>query len=551
MLITNPYSIIPFATSIATASLGLFCFSKNHSSRTHRLFFLLCLSVVPWPFALGVFLNLHGSQAIIAWTKAGHLTCTLAPAVFFDFVVTLLSLPKLRFWTRLCYLYASVVAVAMLSTDYYFHATEIFRYSWGPYAKGNWFCTLDALFGYLVVVSTFVLLMRRLRQVHIQGTPAEYNRLRYLALAMGVFSFALLDYLPKYGVAVLPIGSFFLLGFAGIVTYAIIKHQILDFTIAIRRTAIYSILAALITASYLVVVLIMEKWFQGFFGYRSLVATSIVGFAIALGFNPLRNIVQRFVDRWFFAKSAVALAEENERLKQEVTQSERLKTVATLAAGMAHEIKNPLASIKTFAEYLPQKYDEPDYRAKFTKIITQEVDRMNSLIQRLLEFARPGEPQLSRIHASPLIQETLEFLQGTLLKKQIQVTTQLTQEDEVIADAGQMKQVLLNLFMNSVEAMQQAGTIRVATVRENGHLNLTVSDTGPGIAKKDLSRVFDPFYTTKANGGGLGLSVVHSIIREHGGRVTIHSDAGRGTTVRVQLPVKGGMNGTSTHSHRG
>jgi len=449
------------------------------------------------------------------------------------------------------YYVVGVLSLLILhSTDWLVRGVKV--HSWGVYPVGGPIMIIDALLVATAAIYCWVMFFIRCRQVHRTGSVEEYNRLKYGCVAMTSLSLSGLDYIPKLiDVSFYPVGCFTTTTFAIIFTYAILKRQLLDLNVAIRRTAVYSILAALITASYLVVVLIMEKWFQGYFGYRSLLATSIVGFAMALGFNPLRGVVQRFVDRWFFAKSVTMLAEENDRLRQEVAQSERLKAVATLAAGMAHEIKNPLASIKTFAEYLPQKYDQPDYRAKFTKIITQEVDRMNSLIQRLLEFAKPGQPQLSRVHAGPLIQETLEFLQGTLLMKQIQVVANLTQEDEVMADAGQMKQVLLNLLINSVEAMQQAGTIRVATVRENGHLDLTVSDTGPGIAKKDLSRVFDPFYTTKANGGGLGLSVVHSIVREHGGRVTIHSDLGKGTTVRVRLPVKGGVNGTSTNSHRG
>lgn len=553
MSLVNSYSLIPFTTSLAVAALGLTCFWKNHSSRAHQLFFLLCLSVVPWPFALGVMLNLHQATDVVWWTKAGHITCTIGPAVYFDFVITYLGLREHRRFRSLAYAYYAYIPFAVygtLATDWYFLPAEVYRYSWGPYAKGGWMAAMDAAFGATVALTSWLLMFQRMRSLRRQADLQEYNRFKYLVAALGFFSFALLDYLPKYGMPILPVGSLFILGFAATVTYAILKHQVLDFTIAIRRTAIYSILAALITAVYLVVVLVMERGFQGFFGYRSLVTNVVVGFAIALGFNPLRDVVQRLVDRWFFTKSTPALVEENERLRQEVAQSDRMKAVATLAAGMAHEIKNPLTSIKTFAEYLPQKYDDPQFRDRFAKIMAQEVDKMNALVHRLLEFARPAEPQLKLVSLKRVIDETLDLLQGTLLKNQIQTQTIFDPTDTIYADEGQLKQALLNVILNSIEAMPGPGRIAVSTVRQNGSIAIVVADSGPGIAKKDFQHIFDPFYTTKAGGTGLGLSVVHSIVRQHGGRVAVESEIGKGTTIRMVLPVQqGGQHGAAAHSH--
>lgn len=232
-----------------------------------------------------------------------------------------------------------------------------------------------------------------------------------------------------------------------------------------------------------------------------------------------------------------------ERFEEESRQTEKLKAVATFAAGMAHEVKNPLSSIKTFAEYLPQKYDDPDFREKFARIVGQEVGKINELVQQLLDFAKPREPQKQPVRASRLIDETVEFLQGSLVNKHVTIVRAYSKQDEVWVDPGQMKQVFLNLLMNSVQAMERPGCITISTVAENGHLEVAVADTGRGIPKGDLPRVFDPFYTTKPDGTGLGLSVVHSIIQEHGGRVIIDSGIGRGTTVRIQLPSYGGSNG--------
>jgi len=247
----------------------------------------------------------------------------------------------------------------------------------------------------------------------------------------------------------------------------------------------------------------------------------------------------------------VELVEENERLRQELARTEKLKAVATLAAGMAHEIKNPLASIKTFAEYLPQKYDDPAYREKFARIMSQEVDKMNLLVQRLLEFARPTQPRLQSVRVSGVVKETLDFLQGTLLQRQIQVETNFSETDEVLADPAQLKQVFLNLLLNSVEAVVPPGRITVSTGQEDGHLHVIVADTGRGIPKKDLPHIFDPFFTTKPTGTGLGLSVVHSIVQEHGGRVHVKSELEQGTTVTITLPTNGRSHEPATDSGRG
>lgn len=544
----NPLGIFSLSSSILILWLGLLVFLKRGNSRARLIFAWFCLTIFGWFFFYGL-MQIPGTHQVF-FGKLGHSSVLFVPITYVQFVMHFLSLPRLRPIVRAYYMVGIVSLVLLHSTDWLMRGIKV--HPWGVYPVGGPVMLVDALLVAIAAVYCWIMFFVRCRQGHRTGSVEEYNRLKYGCVAMTILSFGGLDYIPKLvDTSFFPIGFATTTMFAVIFTYAILKRQLLDLNIAIRRTAVYSILAALITATYLVAVLIMEKWFQGFMGYRSLVATAIVGFAIALGFNPLRDLVQRFVDRWFFSKNPVALAEENERLRQEVTQSDRLKAVATLAAGMAHEIKNPLASIKTFAEHLPQKYDDPVYREKCVKLIGREVDKMNSLVQRLLDFARPAQPKLAPARVSEIICETLDFLQETLLKRQIQVSTRFEGRDDVLVDQAQMKQVFLNILLNSVEAMEQPGRIAISTAQQNGHLDVTVSDTGPGIPKKDLLHVFDPFYTTKASGTGLGLSVVHTIMGEHGGRVSIASEAGKGTRIKLRLPLNGREHGTHAHSDRG
>ncbi len=366
---------------------------------------------------------------------------------------------------------------------------------------------------------------------------SEYNRLKYCCIALIVYSLGALDYLPKFGIPYYPLGFATNAFFVSIVAYAILVHQLLDINVVIRKGLVYSILVTFITATYLVIVVFAEKLLQGVMGYRSIFSTLVAAFVIALGFIPVKNAIQRWVDRLFFGGSQEKLAEENDRLRQEVAQSERLKSVAILAAGLAHEIKNPLTAIKTFTEFLPEKHQDPEFIAKFHRIVGKEVERIHDTVQNLLTFAKPEAWKREPVALADVIQETIALLSNDCLKRQIKTEVTVDPLLRVIGDRTKLKQAVLNLCLNSLEAMEQGGDLHITTWQRNGHAVLEVRDTGLGIAKKDLAHIFDPFFTTKEMGTGLGLAVVHGIVKDHHGKIHIDSEAGRGTTVRMELPV--------------
>ncbi|MBI3011402.1 MAG: hypothetical protein HYY58_02785 [Candidatus Omnitrophica bacterium] len=309
---------------------------------------------------------------------------------------------------------------------------------------------LFAVFYLVVCIFAITVTIRNLRRV----SPKKKNQLRYFLIAEAVLGLSPFLHFGGFYVRREPVPHDFLVPlFALIVTYAILKHRLMDVQVVIRRSVAYSILIGCITATYLVMVLIMEKWFQGFLGYRSLFATVVVAFLIAIFFNPLRNRIQEFVDRRLFKATPVELAAQRDQLLTEVRKGEQQKAVATLAAGLAHEIKNPLASIKTFTDYLNTRYDDPAFRAKFQKIVGGEVERINLIVQRLLEFAKPVPPKLMPVQVAKLVDETLEFLSGEFLQRHIEVHRRYEAHPQVLADPQQLKQVFLNLFLNSLDAM--------------------------------------------------------------------------------------------------
>ncbi len=229
---------------------------------------------------------------------------------------------------------------------------------------------------------------------------------------------------------------------------------------------------------------------------------------------------------------------EVRRLKQEVARSQRLASLGSLAAGVAHEIRNPLSSIKGFATYFKERYrDNPEDR-ETAEVMIREVDRLNRVITQLLEFARPMTMTRVPTSLQQLIRHVLKTVEGQARERGIIVETDLSPEiGEIPLDADRIMQVFLNLCLNAIAAMEGGGTLRITLGRQNSRtVRIELADTGIGISDQDLPRVFDPYFTTKPSGTGLGLPIVHKVVEAHGGEVTIRSEQGRGTTVTVLLP---------------
>jgi two-component system sensor histidine kinase HydH len=230
---------------------------------------------------------------------------------------------------------------------------------------------------------------------------------------------------------------------------------------------------------------------------------------------------------------------EVQDLRREVETSRRLASLGRLAAGIAHEIRNPLSSIKGFATYFKERYrDVPEDRST-ADIMVQEVDRLNRVITELLEFARPMS--MTKIPSSPhaLVQHSLNTIRQQARQKGIEIQTRLPPDPmEIPMDPDKISQVLLNLYLNALEAMEPGGilSVELARAHDGKGIQIAVRDTGAGIGKEDLAHVFDPYFTTRPAGTGLGLAIVHKIVESHGGEIRVESEPGRGTTVTLSLP---------------
>jgi signal transduction histidine kinase len=223
---------------------------------------------------------------------------------------------------------------------------------------------------------------------------------------------------------------------------------------------------------------------------------------------------------------------------------------------MAHEVKNPLVSIKTFTHLLLNRFDDADFRKTFAEVVPHEVERINAIVTRLLDFARPKPVRFVHQDLRTIIEHVLALVESQTRKANITIQSELPDEPIMVySDEQQLHQVFLNLFLNAIDAMKEThgGTLTVRAYHDRAHLRrhgmaayletdcvrAVVSDTGCGIPPENVEHLFTPFFTTKAEGCGLGLSVVHGIISEHSGEVDVTSVLGAGTSFTVTLPLLG------------
>jgi len=226
------------------------------------------------------------------------------------------------------------------------------------------------------------------------------------------------------------------------------------------------------------------------------------------------------------------------KMEEQIRRADRLASIGTLSAGMAHEIKNPLVTIKTFTQLFPHQHNNEDFQNTFFDLVGQEVERIDVIVNRLLNFARPAKAALKPVSLHEVLENSLRLIEQQLAQADISLEIDLSARQHVIqADAEQLNQTFINFFLNAIQAMEKGGMLSVQTTRIKSSLQLDIRDTGCGIPADQVDHVFDPFFTTKEEGVGLGLSVSHGIIQEHNGTIDVESVEGKGTLFRLLFPL--------------
>jgi len=243
------------------------------------------------------------------------------------------------------------------------------------------------------------------------------------------------------------------------------------------------------------------------------------------------------------------LYEDLKRSQILMQRTDRLRSLETIAGGFAHEIRNPMTSIKTFIQLAPERKDDPEFISEFSKVVNDDVDRIERLIQEILDYSRYMDPKLTEENLNDIVSSCLYFVAVKADGTSIAIEKDLASDlPRMMLDRQQIKQVLLNLLLNAMDAMAETGgrltvrTHRLLKPSGDEWVQIEVADTGSGISEANLKHIFDPFYTTKHESGehegtGLGLTIVHQIVQEHRGSIQVDSVVARGTTFFVNLPV--------------
>jgi signal transduction histidine kinase len=240
-----------------------------------------------------------------------------------------------------------------------------------------------------------------------------------------------------------------------------------------------------------------------------------------------------------------AIAIKNARLYMDKLSSDRLASIGMVSATFAHEIKNPLTSIKTFAQLLPERYSDIDFRENFSKIVVDSVNRINSLIADLLDFSTGRTPgEMNALNITSFMDEIIDEVKSTLKlnNKKINIEQDYKKINIIVSgDEKRLQQAFTNIILNGCQAIPDSrddGIVRVS-INENGkNVDISVTDNGDGIPSEDITRIFEPFFSTKTIGAGLGLAITKKIIEDHYGKIVVDSTFKKGTTFKITLPIK-------------
>lgn len=703
----NMYIVSSFVAFVICELLAGFVFFKNPKNRVNISFAVETFFIGIWTlFPLATGLSPSGEQALL-FTRLVYVAAILVPPAFLYFVFNLIdicNIQKERHKLQIILLISFVFL--MLSFNHLFIQ--------GVEPQGETFAIVPGILYHLFFLFFAMTILYGYLRIFLkykEVTGFKRNRLLYVLIAFVIAGIAgFIHFLTAYGVKEVYPHDFLVILFTAIVAYAIVKYRAIEVNIAFKRTMVYSLSAGLLTGLFVVLVISITDLFSTFTEVNSFKISIFAALVIALLFDPLRNRIQRIVDRYFYKKSydyyatirkvsrnlaskfdlikiydfigdmlfsslnlksiyilnvtagdfvavysrsekntrpaaeaapdnkreirihrnddivkyfqstddilikeelplmkgniprgtiekiraelrifegeavvpvfvdnrltmililggkmsgdmftnedvnllntisaQTAIAIKNARLYKDKIRSERLASIGMMSATFAHEIRNPLTSLKTFAQLIPEKYNDAEFRDKFSKIVLGEIERVNRLIEDLLDFSNDKKtPGVNIFDIKGLLDELVDYVRDKLEIEKRNIVVEKTYDENIVQLSGnedRLKHAFINIMNNGCQAMNGNGVLKVRISKSDRHVDVDITDTGEGISPDSMDRIFDPFVTTKEMGIGLGLAISKKIVEDHGGRIRVKSTLKKGTTFTVSLPVDKNSNG--------
>ena len=232
-----------------------------------------------------------------------------------------------------------------------------------------------------------------------------------------------------------------------------------------------------------------------------------------------------------------SLHEEMLKAQKQLLMADKLSALGRTAAGLAHEIKNPLAAIKGMSQAMDKNINDPEFQKDFREVVPREIDRLNNLVENLVRLGRSPKLQFTLVNVNSLLENTLKLFEGRCRAHRIAISKELGHLPEIKADPEQLTQVFTNLVLNAIQAMPGSGDLMVKSDSRENSIVIEIADSGQGIPEEKLKDIFEPFFTTKEEGMGLGLAITYKIIKDHRGEIEVESRPGQGTRFSISLPL--------------
>ena len=527
-----------FINFVVNTLLGCLILWKFNQLKVQRYcaYFCLCGGCWSWFY----FCWIRQSDPIMAdfYLRTLMIPIFFLPGIFFQFIYHFLGLKK-RFWIiPLNYALAFLGTTVLYTPLYAYGIHPMFTHTWFWLRGGPFFSIFLTHFGVIFAYSFYVLL-KALK--HAEGVYKAQIRLVLTAIVLAVLCGST-NYPAWYLVPLPPITTFVVSFYGLIFTYAIMKYRIIDIQVIIRKGLIYTIVASSISVLYLVAVYLLERTFHNILGYQSVMGSVGGLFIIAILFTPLKEYVQSFVDRYFFKASYIQVVEQNVQLKK----LDQLKD--DFISLVSHELRTPLTvvreSISQMEEGLLGEVNEK--QKKYLNKSLTSIDGLITMINDLLDISKMEKGKFEifkeKMDIVELMEEVVFNFTPQTQKKGLEIKFSVPHKKiYVLADKQKIIQVMMNLMGNAFKFTQK-GSIEISVIEEEAGIKCSVSDTGIGIASKDLPRLFSKFdqigrqFGPGMKGTGLGLVIAKEIVERHGGKIQVESVVQKGTKFIFTLP---------------
>jgi signal transduction histidine kinase len=491
-----------------------------------------CISL--WGFSIFHLFTTTDESVALFWGRFCNYIALWIPVMLFHFVVVLTNRyaeqkKPLFNWYAVYIIYFIVVA---WRPDLYVHSVSpkmVFRF----YPDAGKLYYLFPILLFTTITHALIVLY----ESYAKSSLIRRNQYKYFLFttAVGILG-GTTTYFPVFNIPIYPLGAIGVPLYNLAVIYIIVKHQLMDIRIIIRRSLVYLVLVSVITLFYLIGVYLLERVFRNVLAYQSAMGSAALITVIAVLFVPIKNYIESFVERFIFRASYRQMIEQNDRLRQEVIRSERYRTLSELARGMITQLRNPLTALVGYGYQLPRKIDDPEFRQKFITVFNKELNQINDILQRLSQYSEPQPLQLENINMVELVSRLLE--QSKSINPKVSIYKYYREDDIMMMriDPKKIHRALQAIVSFSFHSMPEGGQLWVGMEFTGDILDLSIKDTGKGMSQEEMMKIFDPTFIVDNSDERYELSVAQNIITQHGGKVIVDSIVEAGTEVIVQLP---------------